>query len=262
MPYLKPEDKKAWRKRYNWKANNPDKVLAYKRRQNYRLHAQSTCPVIRYADKITNRRLNELCAQQMHRALGITMQHVRKVLIPQGNAIRQGMRWCPKCHQSNAETKRGWKDGVCPDCNKLRRKRYMAPFEQRSAAKRRSYEQIKKDPIRFLRVRMRGRIQRALRYRKQAGRYVDGTRLQYLGCTSNQLFDYLSNMLKRGMTWENYGSHWHVDHVIPLASFNLDTKEGCEKAFHYTNLQPLEAAKNCSKGQTMPAKGHQPCLLM
>lgn len=47
------------------------------------------------------------------------------------------------------------------------------------------------------------------------------------------------------MTWDNYGD-WHVDHVVPLCS--ADTEEKLYELCHYTNLQPLWAADNISKG--------------
>ena len=49
------------------------------------------------------------------------------------------------------------------------------------------------------------------------------------------------------MSWGNYGK-WHVDHIRPCASFNLVNEEEQKKCFHYTNLQPLWAKDNLSKG--------------
>lgn len=68
-----------------------------------------------------------------------------------------------------------------------------------------------------------------------------------IGCTKTQLLQHLQQQYKPGMTDQNYGS-WHIDHIIPCASFDLTNIEERQKCFHYTNLQPLWAAENLAKG--------------
>jgi hypothetical protein len=47
----------------------------------------------------------------------------------------------------------------------------------------------------------------------------------------------------------NYNSkEYHIDHIIPCASFDLTKPEDQAKCFHYTNLQPLWASENLAKG--------------
>ena len=50
------------------------------------------------------------------------------------------------------------------------------------------------------------------------------------------------------MSWDNYGSYWHIDHIRPCASFNLQNEEEQQICFHYSNLQPLTAKDNIIKG--------------
>lgn len=65
-----------------------------------------------------------------------------------------------------------------------------------------------------------------------------------VGYTIDDLMVHLEKQFEDGMTWNNYGKYWHVDHCIPLSWLYNDFK----KAWALTNLQPLEAKKNLSKG--------------
>ena len=68
-----------------------------------------------------------------------------------------------------------------------------------------------------------------------------------VGCTPEFLKEHLEKQFKNEMTWENYGFYgWHIDHIIPLSS--AKNEEELYKLCHYTNLQPLWAKENLSKG--------------
>ena len=49
------------------------------------------------------------------------------------------------------------------------------------------------------------------------------------------------------MGWHNM-NEWHIDHIKPLASFDLSDEAQQKIAFHYTNQQPLWAIDNLRKG--------------
>jgi hypothetical protein len=75
-----------------------------------------------------------------------------------------------------------------------------------------------------------------------------GKSLELLGCSINFLKSFLSKKFKPNMTWNNWGK-WHIDHIKPCASFDLSNPEEQKKCFHYSNLQPLWAKENLSKGK-------------
>ena len=74
----------------------------------------------------------------------------------------------------------------------------------------------------------------------------DSTTLDLIGCDALTAKDYIQSQFTEGMTWENYGD-WNVDHIRPLASFDLTKPEEQKIAFHYKNLQPLWSTPESAK---------------
>ena len=76
------------------------------------------------------------------------------------------------------------------------------------------------------------------------------TTLELLGCSPEELAQHLEKQFQPGMTHDNYGE-WHIDHIRPIASFDLSDPEQEQECWHYTNLQPLWAKDNLSKGDKL-----------
>ena len=95
--------------------------------------------------------------------------------------------------------------------------------------------------------RIRKRIQRsilfAIRGQKSGRKSQD-----FLGCTIPQFKAYIESLWKPGMSWKNYGVHgWHLDHIVPESSFDMQNDEEVKKCFHHRNYQPLWADENIRK---------------
>ena len=90
---------------------------------------------------------------------------------------------------------------------------------------------------------MRSSIRRALN-----GLSKGGHTTEIIGCSISHLRLHLEVQFKKGMSWDNYGSEWHIDHRIPIHAFDVDNPAELKTCFHFSNLQPMWASDNCSKG--------------
>lgn len=78
--------------------------------------------------------------------------------------------------------------------------------------------------------------------------YKSGSAVRDLDCTIPEFKSHIESLFQEGMAWENWSLHgWHIDHIVPLSTFDLSNREELLKACHYTNLQPLWAKDNLSK---------------
>jgi hypothetical protein len=104
------------------------------------------------------------------------------------------------------------------------------------------------DPAFRLRKNLSIRISKAL---SKKGKKCSKTS-EILGCSLDSFRIYLESRFESGMTWENYGKVWHVDHIVPCAIFDLNKPEHQKRCFHFSNLQPLFARDNLSKKDKAP----------
>ena len=88
---------------------------------------------------------------------------------------------------------------------------------------------------------LRGRLSCAL---KILTAYKSPDTMTLLGCSIDDFKKHIEQKFQAGMSWENHGKIWHVDHVLPCASFDLTVPEQQRTCFHYSNLQPLWAIDN------------------
>ena len=94
-----------------------------------------------------------------------------------------------------------------------------------------------------LKENLRHRIYMALKGTVKSKKTMD-----LLGTSIDNLWIHLEKSFKSGMTKDNYGKIWHVDHIIPCAAFDLSDPKQQTKCFHYSNIQPLWAEENLKKG--------------
>jgi hypothetical protein len=112
------------------------------------------------------------------------------------------------------------------------------------------YTRLKEDHLFRLKELVRARIQSGLR-QHVIGLKKSMKSVMYLGCSFKEYKTYLESRFIDNMNWSNMGGKhgWQIDHIIPLASFDLKKKREQLKAFNYKNTQPLWAKANRVKGK-------------
>jgi hypothetical protein len=99
------------------------------------------------------------------------------------------------------------------------------------------------DEMFAMKVRLRNLIRNS--FRRQGYKKFDTSTEEVVGMTYDEFKEYLESKFVDGMSWDNRGD-WHIDHIIPLSS--ATSEEEIIGLCHYSNLQPLWAEDNMSKG--------------
>lgn len=88
-------------------------------------------------------------------------------------------------------------------------------------------------------------LRRSLSFYLHKARTAKSRRVKELfGCSVAELKTHIEQKFRDGMTWENYGQHWQLDHIRPCASFDFLNIEHQRQCFHFLNLQPLLVEEN------------------
>jgi hypothetical protein len=136
-------------------------------------------------------------------------------------------------------------------------KAYREKNKELLKSKKKEYNKNNIENIRVrVRIRLSTNIQAKLAHNLRA-RFHDALKrqkltknssvLQLTGCNISEVKKHITSLFQNGMNWKNYGE-WEIDHIIPIASFDLRDCEQQKKCFNFTNLQPLWKEDNRKKG--------------
>lgn len=70
---------------------------------------------------------------------------------------------------------------------------------------------------------------------------------ELLGCDINFYFDWISFTMTSEMTWENYGTFWNIDHLVPINTFDVSQENEAKKAFNWKNTWAMKSNENFIK---------------
>lgn len=120
-----------------------------------------------------------------------------------------------------------------------------------------AYQQYKKsydirrreNPNVAVALRLRNHVRKSL---NRQSAFKESHLNEILGISVPEFRKVFFSKFQRGMTVEDFMSgKIHIDHIIPVSSFDLTNPTEQKRAFHYTNLQPLWASENIMKGSKL-----------
>ena len=127
--------------------------------------------------------------------------------------------------------------------NKEAKLEYQKEYQIKNKDRRNTYlsERRQNDPLFRLITNVRNLIYNSFYYN---GYSKNSKTEELLGCSFEELKDYLESKFEPWMNWDNRGLYsgefnygWDIDHVIPISC--AITEGDLYKLNHYTNLQPL-----------------------
>ena len=168
---------------------------------------------------------------------------------------------CDKCREYNKEYIKEYIKEY-RDNHKEQKKEYMKDYRDNHKEQIKEYrdnhkeqkkeymkDYVKKrkqtDPMYKLIINTRRRVKQALQNNKSIHTN------EYLQCSNKFLYKYIKSQLPEGITMDDLGKEYHIDHIIPI-HFNDPTKEEIIFRLGWYNLQVLKAEDNLKKSNNEP----------
>jgi len=162
--------------------------------------------------------------------------------------------WYAKNKVEHLEKSKAYRNQHIDEIN-LQRKEYRNRPEIKELIKKRNTEYL---PIRKIKIKERRvndinfKLKEILR--SKIHKMIKGQPTSYqniIGCDIDFLKRWIEFRFDNNMNWNNLGSYWQIDHILPINIFDLTYENSKNICFHWTNLQPLVSFENRSKSDTL-----------
>jgi len=160
---------------------------------------------------------------------------------------------CTKCgvvYPATTEYFHKHRKWLRPDCKKCKnnqsKREYNLNKPERMEYKRLQQQKYRENPVYRMREAVSKHVHRAV---TKQGSSKDNQTWEALPYTPDDLREHLESQFDENMSWDNYGSYWHIDHIYPQSRLPYDSleHENFQLCWSLSNLQPLEATENIRK---------------
>lgn len=167
---------------------------------------------------------------------------------------------CPKCGQLHVEFRPN--RGSCKDCERAHGRNYRRNTDKAkiwaennkprmSELQHNWYERHKEEIKKKFSVRLKTDIKfkYAVNHRDSVRKFLKGNKnSKQLNCDASTFKTWLSFQFEDNMSFENYGSLWHLDHVIPIHRY-LNGDYSSKIIFSWLNIKPVLRTVNLRKNK-------------
>ena len=183
------------------------------------------------------------------------------------------MKICIRCKNEKLDGEMCKERNLCSECQREYCRNYKKTHREAVSAYNKQYKKIHKSTIslynkeynianretiqkrhtRYLREKRKNdpNYKISLAYRNRVKKIVKGqlntSSISLLGCNVPTFMEWIESQFVEGMTFENHGSVWHLDHVIPCSKFDNCIETERLRCFNWSNIQPLFGAINLKK---------------
>lgn len=91
------------------------------------------------------------------------------------------------------------------------------------------------------------RLKKSLASRLRCVVVKNNSTMNYIGCNIQYLREWFEYNFTSDMNWDNYGSLWSIDHIIPVCKFDLTDENEKLICWNWSNLMPVTIKFNSSK---------------
>ena len=132
----------------------------------------------------------------------------------------------------------------CKNCRRKKGRQYDSVYGKKNAKLIYTKRKKRIDNNKSLRIKMciTDRIYKCIRNKK------NDSSVNYLGCTIDMYSKWIRFSSEELYSFDNHGTVWHIDHVIPLSTFDFTKEEDIYLAFNWRNTTPLDRIENMKKG--------------
>jgi hypothetical protein len=174
-------------------------------------------------------KISNACKRCLNEMDKIRKQNIRK------NKLENTVVKCEKCQEEKAlkyfaKLKKYYKKKICISC-------YPQVLREQKT------EWCKNEHN----TNMNYRIKKSLAARLRNVLIKNDTTMNYIGCNIQYLREWFEYNFTDEMNWDNYGSLWSIDHIIPVCKFDLTIEDEKLKCWNWSNLMPVNIKYNSSK---------------